>query len=495
MMYNNQKKLLFRADGNSSTGLGHLYRMFALVEMYKDTYEFIFVTKTSSTLKVIPKNYFIKLIPANIEIEDEPTWLSDNFNPNEYIIIADGYQFVSNYQKNIKDLGYQLMYIDDLTTEYMYADIVVNHSPSVVESDYKSEAYTQFVLGTDYAILRPLFLKAASQPRKIEKLDTAFVCFGGSDMYNLSLLATQALLEFENFKQIFVVLGAAYQHTKLFDLAKQHSKIEIIQNASEKEMIAIMQQSNFAIAPASTILYELSSVKMPILSGYYVDNQKNIYAHLSALNAIYKAGDFSNYTKSDFINEIQKITNKTDYSRILKQQQLLFKGKSKSKFLSKLNTLNLSFIKADKSHLLPVFNWSNDVLVRENSYQSEPILLENHTQWFNQKIINKNTLFLIATINNKLAGVVRFEIEEANAIIGILIDEKYRGQRLAIPFLIESAKIYFNTYKNPIFAYIKDSNVASIKSFKNAGYHYFKTELVKTVKSSIYKLEEKDVIR
>ena len=197
-----KKKILFRADGNSQTGLGHLYRLFALVEMYKDSFDFIFVTKATSTLEVIPKNYSLELIPDEISIDDEPKWLSNVFSPSEYIIIADGYQFVSSYQKSLKSLDYFLMYIDDLTTEYMYADIVVNHSPSVVSSDFKSENYTQFALGMNYAILRPLFLDAASKTRKIDKIDTAFICFGGSDQLNLSLLATQALLENITFKKI-----------------------------------------------------------------------------------------------------------------------------------------------------------------------------------------------------------------------------------------------------------------------------------------------------
>ena len=32
---NIRKKILFRADGNNNIGLGHLYRLFALAEIYK----------------------------------------------------------------------------------------------------------------------------------------------------------------------------------------------------------------------------------------------------------------------------------------------------------------------------------------------------------------------------------------------------------------------------------------------------------------------------
>ena len=41
---NNVEKILFREDGNSTIGLGHLYRLFSLVEIYRKRkkYEFIF---------------------------------------------------------------------------------------------------------------------------------------------------------------------------------------------------------------------------------------------------------------------------------------------------------------------------------------------------------------------------------------------------------------------------------------------------------------------
>ena len=123
------KKIIFRADGNATTGLGHLYRLFALVEMYKKDYDFVFITKKTSILNIIPSAYKTKLIPESISIEQEPGWLVSLFNYNEYIIIADGYQFISTYQRQIKEKGFKLIYIDALAKEQMFADVVINHSP------------------------------------------------------------------------------------------------------------------------------------------------------------------------------------------------------------------------------------------------------------------------------------------------------------------------------------------------------------------------------
>lgn len=328
------KKIICRADGNTVTGLGHLYRLFALYEIYKDVYDVIFVTKSNSTLSVIPKDYNVKLIPCEIELSEEPDWLSKTFSSENDIIIADGYQFVSSYQKKIKKSGFYLIYIDDLTKEHMYADVVINHSTSVSKNSFNSELDTTFALGTKYAILRPSFLKQAQTKRSIKTIDKVFVCFGGADSLNLSLITVKALLKFSEFNEIHVVLGGAYTHTEILQLCKVNStKLFLHRNLSETALLKVMTQCNFAIAPASTICYELCCVKMPILSGYFVDNQELIYEGFSNEGAIYAGGNFQKYSTQDFEKQIAQILEMDTYDAYLTNQSRLFDDEIKSRFL------------------------------------------------------------------------------------------------------------------------------------------------------------------
>ncbi|WP_282115639.1 UDP-2,4-diacetamido-2,4,6-trideoxy-beta-L-altropyranose hydrolase [Cellulophaga baltica] len=490
------KKIIFRADGDSTTGLGHLYRLFSLVEIIKHTYQFVFVVLENSTNSIIPKEYNKVIIPKEIKTKNEPEWLESNFPSKDYILIADGYQFTASYQKKIKQKGYNLIYIDDLVTEHMYADIVINHSPYLQKDNYQKENYTELALGTQFALLRPLFLEEAKKIKTINTINTAFICFGGADPFNLSLKALNALLQVKSFKKIHVVLGGAYKHEEIFNLKENNpSKIQVHRNISEKNLINVMSECQFAIAPASTILYELCCLKMPILSGYYVENQKNIYNGLSQKNAIINGGDFRNYKTLDFLRKIKDFLNNPKIDSYLISQQSLFDSNSKIRILGLINKLSISFRKAEEEDLLQVYNWSNDVLVRQNSYNSDSISIEKHKIWYLEKIKNKNTLFLIALINNKQAGIVRFEINKGYSIIGILVSKEFRGQKLASAFLNRSAEKYFENYDSPILAYIKKENIASIKSFEKARYTYFKDEIINGITSFVYKLEKHDVIR
>lgn len=487
------KLIVFRADGNSSTGLGHLYRLFSLVEILKDNYNYLFITKENSQLDVIPNNYCVELMPNEITLEEEVNWMSNKFDADNTIIIADGYQFVSCYQKLLKNKGFTLIYIDDLTEEYMYSDIVVNHSPYIKKEDYISESYTEFALGTSYVMLRPTFNEAAKKKRHIKKIESAFICFGGTDSNDLSLKALSALLNIKEFKNIHVVLGGAYEHKDIFKLERDNESVYLHKNLDEYKLCELMKSCQIAIAPSSTILYEICSVKMPVISGYYVENQKNIYKGLLEKEAIIEGGDFSTYEIADFQNKVKNTLKNEKIDLYIENQQKLFKGNSRISFLGLINRLNISYRKATEEDVLDVYNWSNDTLVRENSFNSSLIQLESHRKWFSKKIKDVNTLFLIALVNQKPAGMIRYDINKKYSIIGLLVSKDYRGQKLASKFLMQSAKIYFTTNEKPILAYIKKDNDASVKAFSNAKYEYFREEMIKGLSSFVFKLEKKNV--
>lgn len=334
-----KKKIIFRADGNTTTGLGHLYRLFAIVEMVKEDYEYVYLTQSSTTTDVIPESYPLQLIDKAVDLSDEPLWISSQFNPEEYIIIADGYQFKSDYQKSLKKLGFTLIYIDDLEEYHMYADVVVNHSSSAKKADFIAEEYTVFALGTDYSLLRPKFLKAAKTPRLVQHLDTAFVCFGGADKYDFSLKTAKVLLEIDQVKEINIVLGAAYKNNEILELEKLFSsKLRIFRNLSERNLLELMLSCNFAVAPTSTILYELSCVKMPIISGYFVDNQISVYNWYKSQNCFYGVDDFTSFKFDNLKSIFETLNNATVRKTQIENQSKCIDGKQKERFLKLIAT-------------------------------------------------------------------------------------------------------------------------------------------------------------
>jgi len=139
--------------------------------------------------------------------------------------------------------------------------------------------------------------------------------------------------------------------------------------------------------------------------------------------------------------------------------------------------------------MLRLFNWSNDSLVRQQSFNPNRISLEEHKNWFFNKLKDTKYLILIAEINNEAFGVVRFEINNEDAIIGISIDKNYRGKGLAGKLLKQASNYFINVYHKPVLAYIKKENILSIKSFKKAGYKFYKEETVNGFESYVFSYE------
>ncbi len=327
------KKVIIRVDGNSSMGLGHIYRGLAIAEMLKDQFDVIFVIRqTTTAIPIEDSGFSFRFIPENITIDKESEWLKDFFT-SDAIIILDGYQFDENYQKKLKDSSFNLVYIDDLALGTQMADFVINHNPGAKKSDYETAEYTKLALGLDYAMLRPAFLEIAKQKKLIKNIDIAFVCFGGSDPYDYTLQSVKALLKINQFKKINIVVGEAYRNKEIFELSKTNPKINIRKNLSETELTAVMEASNFAIAPASTIVLELLAVGLPILSGYYVENQKRFYRYLKDKNLIFGIDDFKDITVEKLIQNILSLFNRPY------QDKNIIDGFQKERFIEIIKTL------------------------------------------------------------------------------------------------------------------------------------------------------------
>lgn len=133
--------------------------------------------------------------------------------------------------------------------------------------------------------------------------------------------------------------------------------------------------------------------------------------------------------------------------------------------------LSLRFATLDD--LLLYYNWINDIQVRANSYQSEPINLEDHTKWFTSKI--NNPLFSFFVFENHLGipvGQVRIQIVNAlESVIGISNATNFRGRGYASRMLVMATDEFFkNNPKQTISAYIKLDNKVSEKVFQKAGF-------------------------
>jgi len=483
------KKVIIRVDGNAEIGLGHLYRGIALAEILKNNFTIEFLTRKNTIVSPISNSKFeYNIVPEQIELYEEPKWISDNY-AFDTIVVLDGYHFSENYQQSIKERSFKLVYIDDLIKGKQIADLVINHSPGVKESDYITEDYTQLALGLNYALLRESFINFDRDNIKPNKeIKNIFISFGGADINDFSYTVVTEILNIDHIDEVNVVLGAAYKNIPIFDL--DSTKLKIHKNVSEHEIFKLMGAADVAIVPASTISIELASVGTPMILGYFVDNQINIYNGFIEKHAATGIGNFSDFNFDNLKNIVASLNNSDVLSKQSRKLLSFFKGSIEKNLLSMFCLENISIRMVSESDMKFVFNLSNDTLVRSNSYDSSKIKLDQHKKWFQDQLKDSNILFYIVEIDNVLVGQVRFSIKKDYAVIGIAIINKFRGKGLAQKILNIAAKEYFKENKLPIYAYIKKTNLPSVKSFEKTGFTFYKNEIVNETESLIYKKEK-----
>lgn len=301
-----KRKIIFRADSSPEIGMGHVYRLISLIKSLHLEFECMLVT---NNIHAVPSQELaginLKLIEVNMSFKystpgEKKTIQEVDFDLNDIlhgdeIVVLDGYWFGELYQKALKSIGIKLIVIDDFANAFFNADIIINQAPGISESMYKACPHTIFLLGPDFAMLRPSFLELAGRGDLIvKKKDSILVSFGGSDFYDYTNMALEVIVSSAYFSEINVVVGGGYK--KIDNLQfKYGNLINIHHSLLEKEMASLMSRNEMALVPSSGVLFEALAAGCKILTGYYTQNQRLIYDGFVAKQLVVGCGNFREF--------------------------------------------------------------------------------------------------------------------------------------------------------------------------------------------------------
>lgn len=312
----NKKRVLFRADGDSKIGLGHIYRCLAIAERLNEHFDCYFAIRQPSNELKDQICKYSNLIVLNqyedYEFEVEDILASVILNYKIDIITLDGYYFNTNYQKKIKELCNKcvLISIDDYQPFHYVSDIVINHAGGVDASIISKEPYTLLFLGYDYLLLRNEFIKTLSINRKIVGINSVLICFGGADPDDFTKKITDCLKCQKNIKKIIIVLGSSYSNKEILEQSiHMYSHITIMNNLNAETLAEVMINTDLAIVPSSTIGLEAFASKMIMITGMTANNQESIYNGLVKEDTVIGV-DFQQLTCDSLLKNIYKASIK-----------------------------------------------------------------------------------------------------------------------------------------------------------------------------------------
>jgi UDP-2,4-diacetamido-2,4,6-trideoxy-beta-L-altropyranose hydrolase len=340
-----KRQIIIRADGGASIGMGHIIRCLALADMLKDHFlvSFAIQDPVKSVIDSVHSvtNKIIKLPATSNYIEDAANFCSQ-LNSND-IIVLDGYHFTTEYQKAVKEKGCKVIAIDDLHAWHQMADVVINHSEGVAESDYSKEPYTKLCLGLDYVLLRKEFLNTDKILRHINAVKKIFISMGAADINNLTQKFAEAIVDIKGIEEIHLMLGDINPNLKSIEkFISGQKNVKIIShfNISAKELVALLKECDISICPASSISLESCAIGIGLVSGFTAENQQGILNGLKKNEATIDLGDLNKISRNEIKMRFQSLlAAPSQLNDIIRNQKRMIDGKSPERLNNIFNNL------------------------------------------------------------------------------------------------------------------------------------------------------------
>ncbi|MES2556001.1 MAG: UDP-2,4-diacetamido-2,4,6-trideoxy-beta-L-altropyranose hydrolase [Bacteroidota bacterium] len=474
-----KKTIHIRVDGNAQIGHGHYIRCIALAQMLRQCFECHFYSLTfpagmEDTLR--KEGFFFHALP------NETAFLEVLSTGS--LVVLDGYEFDLTYQQNIKAKQAVLCMIDDAPSGKYLADCLINHAPGNDPALLQIAPGGIHALGPGFMLLRNAYQQKARLNHSGGDSKSVFICFGGSDVKNLTITTLNEVLEQGLFQSVTVVIGSSFQVTEQLQLlADQHPEVTIYKDVPEAEMIGLMEKSRYAIVPCSGMLLEAIALNRTIISGYYVANQQQLYAQYRALNCFVDAQDFNQTALRDALNKVG--TASTSTTGIIDG----FAPERIRNLFTQLGNPDATFLtEALPEDAEQTFKWAADSGLRTYSFSREPIVWNEHQAWFQEKLLSADCQYYIARQGDSVIGSIRFDKVKDSAVISYLLDPAFQGKGLGTWLLnagIEQLLVDLPFSFNEITGQVINSNIPSLKSFEKLNFEKTETESIVTFKRTI----------
>jgi len=279
-----KKNILFRLDAGDKVGMGHLSRCLSLADELISLFSIQFLIKTDNKnkvlsflenrdyLKCIRHNSFIDIDIAKLE---ELTLLVNEIKKYNAFLVVDHYGADADYQQYLRKENIKWLQFDSHGLIDFYADIVLHASPGATEDIYiplKRYENTEFLLGTEYAIVNKFFRNLRTEIRPRVNINNLLICFGGGGDNGLTLKCL-LMLESAILEQINITVVTSGNNPKLEELERLNTKLKFNLIVDSSDMHKIMKESDLAIIAPGTLSYEAACVGLPMILIAIADNQ------------------------------------------------------------------------------------------------------------------------------------------------------------------------------------------------------------------------------
>lgn len=271
--------ILFRADGNSAVGAGHVMRCLSIADAAKQAGEkCIFVTAADDFGQVIvSRGYETHVLGtdyADMESEDMLSVL-EMYSPKA--LFVDSYFVTRKYLESLLEVCRKrdilLVYMDDVLAFAYPCDVLINYNIYGKKEEYiklyDGLQVPKLLMGTAYTPLKMEY--QGRTPRAVkEHADSVLVSTGGADFEHLAVELIKKAVQYP-YTFHFVIGALNPDREQIRELADKADNI--ILHEQVPSLAPVMEICDAAISAAGSTLYELCATQTPTITYVLADNQ------------------------------------------------------------------------------------------------------------------------------------------------------------------------------------------------------------------------------
>lgn len=294
--------ILFRADGNTNIGVGHVMRCLSIADaMKRRGEESVFVTSDDTYFALITgRGYKCEILGS-----DYRDYSTNGVGLKAFeklicelmpcLLVVDSYfvtkEWFESVSKSLCEYGGKLVYMDDYGDADWNVDAIVNYNI------YATKKSSKHISGAEYAPIREMFvgLSKRKQPLECKKI---LISTGGADMAHVGIGLIKRILSMDTCEYKFdFLVGSA--NPDLSEIEELIGKDENGQDKSERitlfksvsDMKSVILDCDVAISASGSTLYELCACGVPTVTYAMADNQLKGNKAFGELGLMVSVGD------------------------------------------------------------------------------------------------------------------------------------------------------------------------------------------------------------
>lgn len=492
-------RVAFRVDCTQHTGSGHLMRCLTLADALRARgAEACFLGRlTPAAQRLVQARghalHAIDAKPSHPLESDAPahaSWLGasqaddtaasskvlETFQPQW--LVVDHYGIDYRWERAVRPLAGRLLVIDDLADRAHDCDVLLDQN--FHGDDGAAHRYDGLVsdtcrrlLGPRYALMRPEFGQHAERARVRDgSIRRVLISFGGIDAQNHAERTLQAIESIDAGIAIDLVVGADCPH-----LPRLQAKCAGLQNVQihvqTEHMADLMSRADAAIGAGGTSTWERLCMGLPTLAVAVASNQAPGLAALCEAGYLVGVNDFDALSASDLQALLRTLILSPALGRgLARRGQALVDGHGTQRVAALLAPATISMRRAGWDDCDALHAWRNDERVRAQSHDPKPIAYESHRRWLEQVLAAPERVLLIGSDALGPLGVVRFDLQPAQALVSVYLVPTRIGRGLSSALLEAAARWLRNAHPEieRLVAEVRPGNLPSQRAFERAGY-------------------------